>query len=289
MGVKQRKQPVKYPTEIPKTKTIKSKLIHWDELEEWQRDNEHIHTGYLRESNSYLEVFTSLFYLHNESGNIYTHLVPSIVVALTLTGSAFTPPFVLFGIGCVLCLGMSATFHALKSHSFKVATLGNKLDYAGICILIATSMIALVGYAYNDMPKHHFLYVGLTGILGGACCVVSLMEKFRSRQFRPVRALMFVLYGLSGVLPVVSGCLEFGYEETKNRLCLNWLYAEAFLYIFGAFLYAVRFPERVTPGGYDYFGHSHQIFHVFVVIAAWCHYKTLCGAEIDSMRRSPLY
>lgn len=262
-----------------------STLIHWDQLEEWQKDNEHIHTGYVRESRSMNKVLASLFYTHNETGNIYTHLLPSVIVAGVLVGSAFTPPFVLFGIGCVLCMGMSSAFHTLKSHSHRIAILGNKLDYLGICILVASSMIALVGYAYNDHPKHHFIYVGLTTLLGSICACISLMDRFRSRSFRPVRAMMFVLYGLSGALPVVSACWEFGYEEAKNRFCLNWLLAEAFFYIFGAFLYAVRFPERVSPGAYDYVGHSHQIFHVFVVVAAWCHYQTLVGAEIDSLRR----
>lgn len=262
-----------------------SKLAHWDQIEEWQRDNEHIHTGYVRESRSMRKVLESLLYTHNETGNIYTHLIPSVLVTVILVMFAFTPPFVLFGIGCVLCMGMSATFHTLKSHSHKVATLGNKLDYLGICILVASSMIALVGYAYDDQPKQHFAYVGLTSALGSICACISLMDRFRSRSFRPVRALMFVLYGLSGALPVISGCWEFGYEETKNRFCLNWLLAEAFFYIFGAFLYAVRFPERVSPGAYDFIGHSHQIFHVFVVIAAWCHYQTLVGAESDSLRR----
>jgi len=32
-----------------------------------------------------------------------------------------------------------------------------------------------------------------------------------------------------------------------------------------------RFPERLAPGSFDIWGSSHQIFHVFVVLAAVSH------------------
>eukprot|EP00345_Euplotes_harpa_P006125 CAMPEP_0168318120 /NCGR_PEP_ID=MMETSP0213-20121227/287_1 /TAXON_ID=151035 /ORGANISM="Euplotes harpa, Strain FSP1.4" /LENGTH=50 /DNA_ID=CAMNT_0008319121 /DNA_START=1300 /DNA_END=1448 /DNA_ORIENTATION=- len=35
-------------------------------------------------------------------------------------------------------------------------------------------------------------------------------------------------------------------------------------YIFGAFIYAIKFPERYFPGKFDFGGHSHNLFHVFV-------------------------
>ena len=40
------------------------------------------------------------------------------------------------------------------------------------------------------------------------------------------------------------------------------------VYIFGAILYALRFPESKWPRTFDYFGNSHQIFHLCVVIGA---------------------
>ncbi len=35
----------------------------------------------------------------------------------------------------------------------------------------------------------------------------------------------------------------------------------------------VRFPEVKYPGAFDIWGSSHQIFHVFVVLAAVSHLK----------------
>ena len=40
-------------------------------------------------------------------------------------------------------------------------------------------------------------------------------------------------------------------------------------------MYAARFPERLKPGAFDVAFHSHQLFHVAVVIAALIHYKAV--------------
>ncbi len=46
-------------------------------------------------------------------------------------------------------------------------------------------------------------------------------------------------------------------------------------YLFGAFLYVHQYPERCFPGRFDYLFHSHQIWHVCVVAAAYCHLHTI--------------
>lgn len=40
---------------------------------------------------------------------------------------------------------------------------------------------------------------------------------------------------------------------------------------------AARIPESWAPGRFDYFGSSHQIFHVFVLLGAWSQYLALRG------------
>ncbi len=43
----------------------------------------------------------------------------------------------------------------------------------------------------------------------------------------------------------------------------------------GAAIYASRIPERWMPGKLDLIGHSHQLWHVAVVLAALVHYKAI--------------
>lgn len=44
------------------------------------------------------------------------------------------------------------------------------------------------------------------------------------------------------------------------------------IYAMGAFLYMTRVPERCKPGTFDMCGHSHQLFHICVLIACLIHY-----------------
>lgn len=48
--------------------------------------------------------------------------------------------------------------------------------------------------------------------------------------------------------------------------------AMAAFYLLGTGFYVSRVPERWRPGKFDMAGHSHQIFHMFVVAGAMAHY-----------------
>ena len=51
---------------------------------------------------------------------------------------------------------------------------------------------------------------------------------------------MFVALGLSGVVPVIHGVTIYGYQGLEDRMSISWVIAQGAMYIFGAFLYAVR-------------------------------------------------
>lgn len=77
-------------------------------------------------------------------------------------------------------------------------------------------------------------------ILGMACAVCACADSFRTPEWRPYRALMFVLLGLSGVIPVLHGLALDGIVTLSQRMGLYYVLLEAVLYITGAFIYAVR-------------------------------------------------
>jgi adiponectin receptor len=147
-------------------------LLLWDELPPWRRDNAYIHSGYRATSNSYLGSLASLGYLHNESVNIWTHLVGA--VGFTLSGlllhslvaprydsatGADVVVFSCFFAGAFVCLAMSATFHTLSNHSPAVAMWGNKLDYTGIVFLILGSYVPALYYGLVCMPALMTVYL----------------------------------------------------------------------------------------------------------------------------------
>lgn len=62
--------------EVPTTRPQpEARTVAWDEVSEWQRDNKYILSGYRPEKADYREILTSLTFLHNETCNVYTHLI----------------------------------------------------------------------------------------------------------------------------------------------------------------------------------------------------------------------
>ncbi|CZR61779.1 related to PHO36 (regulatory role in lipid and phosphate metabolism) [Phialocephala subalpina] len=265
--------------------------VLWDDLPSWQQDNHYIHSGYRPASASFQKSFASLGYLHNESVNIYSHLLGALMfssigivlytsIKLRYESAAFSDilAFGCFFAGAALCLGMSATYHAISNHSPIVAKFGNKLDYVGIVFLITGSFIPSIYYGFYCHPHLQEFYWTMICSLGVGCASVSIFERFRTPAWRPYRAGMFVLMGLSAVFPVLHGLEMYGMEDMRHRIGLTWLVLQGFLYILGAGLYAARWPERSWPGTFDIWGSSHQIFHVLVVMAAGSHLYGLLRA-----------
>ncbi|KAI0468657.1 hemolysin-III channel protein Izh2 [Xylaria cf. heliscus] len=267
-------------------------LLLWDELPHWRRDNGFIVSGYRPSSNSYISSLLSTFSLHNESVNIWTHAAGSVFLVPLATAYLYaeTAPryasagpadelvFACFLGGAALCLGMSATYHALSNHSEPVAKWGNKLDYSGIVCLIVGSYVPALYYGLFCKPVLMSAYLYSIFVLGFGCGIVSWVERFRTPLWRPYRALMFVGLGVSGVVPVLHGLRLYGYQSLNERMGLNWVLLQGALYIFGAFLYAVRWPERTSPGKFDIWGHSHQLFHILILLAAASHLKAMAKA-----------
>ncbi|KAH4415117.1 hypothetical protein HBH92_073680 [Parastagonospora nodorum] len=282
-------------------KKLEQKLTYlWHEIDAWQQDNPSIISGYRPASNSYAKSFSSLSYLHNETVNIYTHLfgalsflILSIVLYRTLGPRYATATredvyaFSCFFAGAIACLGMSATYHTISNHSHAVARWGNQLDYAGIVFLIWGSFVPVLFYGFKSEPEITRRYWAMITTLAACTSVVSMHNKFRTPALRPFRALMFVLMGLSAVFPVLHGIQLYGVAHMRKAAGMDWVVLQGVLYITGAAIYAARVPEKWSPGKYDIWGSSHQIFHVLVVLAATSHLVGLLKAfDFEHGRRS---
>jgi adiponectin receptor len=150
-----------------KEKELERKLVVlWDELPSWQQDNHYILSGYRPQTNSYTGSAKSLGYIHNETVNIYSHLIGAIAALVGgLTSFYLLQPryqtatkedVLVFGCyfgGAVACLGMSATYHTIQNHSPEVSSFGNKLDYLGIVFLIWGSFIPVLYYGFQAEPQ----------------------------------------------------------------------------------------------------------------------------------------
>ena len=138
--------------------TNKHSLLDWDDLEPWQQDNEHILSHYRSPSHNHWKSITSLAYLHNQTGNIYSHLLGT--VAFLMLAFSLDYEFsdyysrqdriliACFLLGTIFCFGSSTYFHLSGNHSAEVYHAWLTMDFFGIITLITGTAFPLAYYSY---------------------------------------------------------------------------------------------------------------------------------------------
>ncbi|XP_011626411.1 heptahelical transmembrane protein ADIPOR1 isoform X3 [Amborella trichopoda] len=211
-------------------------LVNYEELPNYMKDNEYI-LHYYRVEWPLKEAFLSVFSWHNETLNVWTH----------------------FG-GFFLFLGLTI-MHLVEMPG--VLELLSRIFWP----LLLTSSKASYKFGNSTMV----LYLSAISVMGILVVVTLLSPELSSPAFRKLRAMLFLAMGFSGIIPAVHA-LVVNWNEPLRFITLAYELAMAFFYGTGTFFYVSRVPEKWKPGSFDMAGHSHQIFHVFVVAGAIAHY-----------------
>lgn len=162
---------LKFLRNTPKTGKAGPVLLSFDELPEWHQDNEYIRHGYRPISGSAQVSFRSWSYLHNESVNIFSHLIPGIAFLLgewyiqqylasrysQITAADYVI-FTLFLLTAVICLGLSTTYHTLINHSNKIEKLWLRFDLIGIIVLTLGDFISGIYMIFWCEPLQRKIY-----------------------------------------------------------------------------------------------------------------------------------
>jgi len=255
------------------------KLVHYSSLPQWLADNEYLIFGHRPPLNSYSQCFNSVFRIHTETGNIWTHLIGCAVFVVIACRYAILDVawqqklvFLIAIAGAIMCMGLSWIYHTVNCHSKDVRCIFHKLDHIGIALLTMGSMVPYLYYCFYWRPRLMLGYIIGILTLGTLTIIASTHKTFATPKFRPVRAGTFIVLGLSAVVPVGHIILTEGLDFAINVCAIGPLFLMAALYIGGAIIYAARVPEKLWPGKFDICFQSHQIFHVCVVVAACVHY-----------------
>ncbi|KAF7324630.1 hypothetical protein MKEN_00504500 [Mycena kentingensis (nom. inval.)] len=270
------------------------RTLDWSELAPWQRDNPGILTGYRRLTNSWIGCLNSLGWWHNETVNIWSHLLGAGVVLVSSTAlfilrdasklfwlhlpaSAQSEKTLLatFLTGAAVCFVTSAAFHASICHSQPVAKYMNRVDYFGILVLGTVNYFPTFHYAFYCAPTLRNLYIAMMTVSGSTGIYLACSPRYASPEYRRMRTYTFFSCGGVVILPFIHAMWRNGLQEANCAISFNWILAEAAFYVGGALLYSERFPECRWPGRFDIFGSSHQIFHVCSLLAVWAHYKSV--------------
>ena len=264
------------------------KVVSFESLPNWLKDNEYLRHGYRPPMQSFSGCFGSMFRMHNETWNIWTHLfgvVMFCVIALCVYVFGMSKISLLpwyeqliigaFFLGAILCLGFSFLFHTVSNHSEDVAHLFCRLDYSGITALITGSCIPCYYYSFYCANFSRYLHIIVLIVLCFLCLSVCLLKKFAKPEFRVMRATLFIAFSSYSVIPGFQVILQNGFAHAEVAYSLSGLMQMASVYISGAGLYAARIPERFFPGKFDIWASSHQLFHICVLIAAYIHYDVI--------------
>ncbi|KAI3431457.1 hypothetical protein D9Q98_004509 [Chlorella vulgaris] len=162
---------------------------------------------------------------------------------------------IVYACSTVAMFGTSATYHR-ADWGPKGRVVMRRLDHAAIFLLIAGTNTPLALLALT--PAHSFRLLCL--VWGGAFAGIAQCLFF-SRAPKVLAASLYVALGWA-VLPFARQ-----YKESLEDLDVALIVAGGIIYSVGALVYAAKRPDP-APAVFGY----HEIFHVFVTLAAALHF-----------------
>ncbi|XP_055990830.1 membrane progestin receptor gamma [Sorex fumeus] len=238
--------------------------------------------GYRHPQSSAIACVLSLFQMTNETLNIWTHLLPFWFFVWRLVtrfygtdiqhDSYSWPLLVYMGTSCVYPF-VSSCAHTFSSMSQKARHICYFLDYGAVNLFSLGSAIAYFAYVFPDALMHtrfHDCYLSVavlnTIFSTGLACYSRFLETQGSRLYKLLRVLAFAYPYIWVSLPVLYRLFLLPGDSALSEATLYHQKHTA-MTLLASFFYSAHLPERLAPGRFDYIGHSHQLFHVCVVMA----------------------
>jgi hemolysin III len=192
-----------------------------------------------------------------------THLGAAIIslvglVVLAIIGwgdAAKLTSALVYGIALTLMFAASATYHMVVAKPKTIEIL-RKIDHAAIYLLIAGTYTPFCINAF-----HGFWKWGLLTVIWGLALLGVIIKVFIIRVPRWVNAGVYLVMGWM----VVSATGEM--LRTLSPQTILWLIIGGIIYTAGAVVYITKKLDFFP----DFFG-FHEVWHIFVILAAVAHY-----------------
>ena len=262
-----------------------NRLINYEDLPDPWRVNPHIVRGY-RFSEKKIDCVKSAFNMSNETVNIWSHAIGFVVVlAVALYFYPHSTHFsqstksdvffaAAFFFAACKCLACSCIWHTMNSISEQtVMERFACVDYTGISLLIAASIISTEYTAFYCEPVSRWTYIITTFFLGIGGVILPWHPTFNRADMSWARVGFYVLLAASGFAPVFQLAWVRGGSWAWSFY--SPILKSVFVYLAGAVVYAGKVPERWLHGRFDYVGGSHNIWHVAVLGGILFHYSAM--------------
>lgn len=258
------------------------KLLSSEEIPEWCQDNEYIIKGYRKCEMGYIYYLKSIFQLHNETFNIWTHLLGALLfIGLTIYTfgyhivSNYWGDFIAIGVflfTVIFCFSTSFIMHCLYPMSEETCNCLLKADYFGISLLILGSYGPFIYYAFYCQENIQWIYYIIVNILGLITIILSCLPKFHLPKYRGYRALSFSLFISSVICPIIHRISLSPNNQDDFAIELEYYVLSLFFYLIGGFFFIRQYPENNCQNNCTIHLSSHKIFHLFTVFGAMVTY-----------------
>lgn len=231
----------------------------WSDVYVWS----YIETGYRRPISSCTECLHSLFYLHNEWVNAWSHILGSAwVIFLMCHTIYFAEDFMSLSVIMIFLLAsfymcsFSATYHIFCCHSDNMCKTVQCFDWLGISFLVFSSSLLVSYFELQDLEYSNKKRIGfnivnfILMILTYMFTYSNIMNSYDDLNKDQVlvkyiiRTLLNILYGLSPLILWTWRTVE----ENKQANSI-WGMLEVYGCFVTVFLNIFHIPERFFPRG----------------------------------------
>ena len=283
----------KRPTAFTEEDSIRFRLFKDCEMPKGFRER-FITSAYRRAYSTPWQCVKSLFYINNESFNVWSHIFTTVffvmrhstLLALTQTPHLFDPfNLSLFasGIGTLTVYTTSSMAHLFNSISERGYKICFFFDYAAISLYTFTSAQAMFFYIRPtntnwiifEIPSVYLCLAATLSFLAtySTCKTGNKVFKY-SNLLRTISCLVAWLNSTSPFIVGVTLCSCHASSSTScmafaacNSASVSYYFRHAFCTVVAGLMYSTKLPERLLPGRFDLVGNSHPFMHVFVALS----------------------
>ena len=233
--------------------------------------NKHILSGYRSQANR-LNCLISIFNIHNETINIWTHMMSLIYYVYILIINYNDDIIIkLYEIVSIICFAMSTCYHTYMPVSHKNYLLLLKLDLFSIILNIVTSNILIFYYWFWCYERIRNIYMFFSSLYLGIGIIILL-------KIDIVKKYNFILayYSIYNVGIIISYIHIYNLTNGDVNKIIKYNFTKPMKYFFlGFIIYATKIPERLFPKKFDIIGNSHQLWHIFSSFGTYYYHEEI--------------
>ncbi len=239
----------------------------------------YISEGY-RSNYELWDAFLSLFEMHNETMNIWSHLIGFFAVLYCglnylvpdVNSDLSTTEFIMFQIyiaAASICMLFSTMYHWFSCLSTSAHDALLILDLSGVALLVAGSYLPAVYYGFyclETAQKIHFILAAFVLVMGLTAPWINI--RINGVLIRPY---ILASLALIGIFPFVHW-LVVTPIAAREELAIGYILV-FILYGAGFGAWVSKYPEKWFPNNYfiTHFIPSHTVWHlcVFAAVFVW--------------------